>query len=378
VNEFEQYFSDQLNQRRANGNYRSLSVYSEGIDFLSNDYLSWASSKKIDTWLKENNAAFDTSMAGSTGSRLMSGNHQSIEALEKEIAALHEAEAALIFNSGYNANLGLIQAISDRNTTLVCDALVHASLLDATRLAHTKNVYKFQHNDLKDLDTKLTNAEGKKVVVVESVYSMDGDAAPLDQIVELCRKHQAVLVVDEAHALGVCGSRGLGLCNPAQWNDVLLARVYTFGKAMACHGAAVLGSELLRQYLINFARPFIYTTALSPHAVACIEAAYKLLSKSDVERSSLQQNIAAFRVSAEKHGVCLINSFSAIQCLIVGTNQRTKRIADGLNEAGFLCKAILHPTVPEGTERIRFCLQANHDARDYGILFEKLKGINEN
>ncbi len=378
MNEFEQYFSDQLNQRRANGNYRSLSVYSEGIDFLSNDYLSWASSKKIDTWLKENNSAFDTSMAGSTGSRLMSGNHQAIETLEKEIAVLHEAEAALIFNSGYNANLGLIQAISDRNTTLVCDALVHASLLDATRLAQTKNVYKFQHNDLKDLDTKLTNAEGKKVVVVESVYSMDGDAAPLDQIVELCRKHQAMLVVDEAHALGVCGSQGLGLCHPTEWNDVLLARVYTFGKAMACHGAAVIGSELLRQYLINFARPFIYTTALSPHAVACIGAAYRLLSKSDEERNSLEQNIAAFRVSAEKHGVCLINSFSAIQCLIVGTNQRTKRIADGLNEAGFRCKAILHPTVPDGTERIRFCLQANHDAKDYDVLFEKLKRINEN
>jgi len=156
-----------------------------------------------------------------------------------------------------------------------------------------------------------------------------------------------------------------------------LARIYTYGKAMACHGAAVVGTSLLRDYLINFSRPFVYTTALSPHAVACISASYHLLEGSAEERKKLMHNIHVFRSKAKSHGIALIDSFSAIQCLVVGTNERTKSVADGLNSAGFRCKAILHPTVQLGTERIRFCLHANHDAEQYENLFLELKKIHE-
>lgn len=230
------------------------------IDFCSNDYLGFARSEKLTKHTtKENSKLKNTN--GSGGSRLLAGNTSYAENLEAYISKFHNAEAGLIYNSGYDANVGLFSAIGQKGNTIIYDELIHASVHDGMKMS-SATTYAFRHNDLKHLEERLKIAEGIIYVAVESVYSMDGDYALLKDISLLCKKYKANLIVDEAHSTGITSNGGKGRVQELNLEKEIFARVHTFGKGLGCHGAVVLGSNLLRDYLINFSRAFIYTTAL--------------------------------------------------------------------------------------------------------------------
>jgi 8-amino-7-oxononanoate synthase len=343
---------------------RNLPLPTNGIDFSSNDYLGFAKNEEIfeatHQYLVQNNIKIN----GATGSRLISGNHNLYEITEKFIAAFHQAEAALIFNSGYDANVGFFSAVPQRNDVILYDELCHASIRDGIQMSHAKS-YKFQHNDYEDLETKIAklqtpNSEPQTIyIVTESVFSMDGDTPNIETLVQLSEKFKALLVVDEAHALGVFGEKGEGVIQSQQLQDKVFARIITFGKGLGCHGAAILGNTDLIEYLVNFARSFIYTTGLSPHSVATIFVAYQNLNQS-VELQKLKENITFFNQQKQLLGIkpLFVYSKSAIHSAVLPGNDKVKKIASQLQEKGFEVKAILSPTVPEGQERLRFCLHS--------------------
>src|SRR5690606_21065317 len=291
---------------------------------------------------------------GATGSRLLSGNFELYDEAERYLASFHQAESALIFNSGYDANLGFFGSLTDRDSVILYDELAHASIRDGIRLSSSK-AYKFKHNDLLDLEQKLQNYQGQNrdvFVVTESVFSMDGDSPDIKKLAELCSQHKAFLVIDEAHALGVFGEKGEGLVQHLGLHNHVFARIMTFGKALGCHGAAILGSTQLKDYLVNFSRSFIYTTALSPHSVATILVAYQHLEKAKTEREKLQQNIRLFNELFQTADA------SSIKSILVSGNENVKQKAIYLQQSGYDVKPILSPTVPEGKERLRFCLHS--------------------
>lgn len=292
---------------------------------------------------------------GSTGSRLLSGNSSEAETTEKFLAGFFGAEAALVFNSGYDANLGLFSSVPQRGDTILYDELVHASVRDGVRLSHAK-AFSFRHNDVQDLRQKITRAEGTVFVAVESLYSMDGDLAPLDEIAALCEESGALLVVDEAHSGGIFGNEGRGLCEALSVNGKVFARVITFGKAYGTHGATVLGPGQLVQYLVNFARSFIYTTALPAQQYELIRLQVER-GRSDERRRQLQQNIAYFRELVSVTG-SPSDPLSPIQVIPAPGVLRAKAQATRLQEHGLAVKAILSPTVAEGKERLRVCLHS--------------------
>lgn len=271
----ELFIKKRLDDRRIAGNLRFLKPQNNLVDFCSNDYLGFARSpvleNKVEEEIKNNGKASN----GSTGSRLLSGNSDYALALEEYIASVHQSEASLLFNSGYDANLGLFSSLPQRGDTIVTDELIHASAIDGARLSYA-NRYTFRHNDLQSLEDKLKQAKGNCYVAIESIYSMDGDSPPIPEILNLADKYNAHLIVDEAHAVGLYG---LGLIDESL-KDRVFARVVTFGKALGCHGAVILGRTLLKDYLVNFARSFIYTTAAPFHQLAAAKMAYGLLLES--------------------------------------------------------------------------------------------------
>jgi 8-amino-7-oxononanoate synthase len=340
---------------------RALSTNFSGADFISNDYLGFSKLGK----LNKNNP----STSGSGGSRLISGNSTFTEETEKKVAAFHNTQAALIFNSGYDANLGLFSSVPKKHDLVLMDELIHASIYDGVRLSYAKH-YKFKHNDVKDLEhlvEKYAKEYENIYVAVESVYSMDGDEAPLMDLIAMKERFKNLfLIVDEAHAIGVFGK---GLCEGRE--EEFFARVYTYGKAMGCHGAAVLGSADLRNYLINFARSFIYTTALPEHAIATISNAYDLLQENE-QQTHLRENIIYF-LEKIKGINGFIKSRSAIQCMVLGSNEKVAALELKLKKANIDAKAVKSPTVKEGSERIRFCLHAYNTKQEIDNLIKLLK-----
>jgi 8-amino-7-oxononanoate synthase len=379
---------DKLNARKENNAFRSLGVESEAVDFSSNDYLGFSKSETIfdashqylvDNQLKEN---------GATGSRLLSGNHVLFAETESMLCEFHESEAALIFNSGYDANIGFFSSVPQRGDIILYDEYIHASIRDGITMSNAKS-YKFKHNDLQDLKEKISrftrndfedekmsfrtnvgNLKNEIYIVTESVFSMDGDAPDLNAFSEFCAENKYFLVVDEAHAIGVCGQKGSGEVQRLEIQNAVFARIITFGKALGCHGAAVLGSNELKKYLINFSRSFIYTTALPPHSLATIKTAYnQLIILSDNEESQLKKlykNIKYFNSEINKNNLQnhFINSNSAIHCCVISGNKKVKSIAQKIQEKRFDVKAILSPTVPEGQERLRFCLHSYNSKKE--------------
>ena len=315
---------------------------------------------------------------GATGSRLISGNHNLYQETEIDIADFHKAEKALIFNSGYDANVGFFSAVPQRGDVILYDELSHASIRDGIQLSNAK-AFKFKHNDCQQLEkllqrhSELDSASHDVYVVTESVFSMDGDTAEVLEMNNICKKYNAFLVVDEAHALGVFGENGTGLVQALQLENDVFARIVTFGKALGCHGAVVLGSEKLIQYLVNFARSFIYTTGLSPHSVATIKVAYQQLQPNIIHQ--LEENIQHFKSELQRLNLTdkFIESNSAIHCCIISGNDKTKAIAKTIQEEGFNIKPILSPTVAKGKERLRFCLHAFDDKKEITIILELLK-----
>jgi len=364
--------NQKLDERKAVLLHRVLQVNDGLADFCSNDYLSFARSENIKERVKKY-ASEHHHFSGSTGSRRISGNTTFAEELEKELASFHNAEAGLLYNSGYDANVGLFSSIAQKGDTIICDELIHASIIDGCRLSNA-NRYKFAHNDLEDLEAKLKQAKGTTFIAVESVYSMDGDMAPLKEIVALSKKYNAHLIVDEAHATGVFGKNGRGLVNEAELEEEVFARVHTFGKAIGCHGAVVLGSEVLRDYLINFSRSFIFTTAMPFHSLITIKSAYDELLIMD--NSYLHSLISHFKKGLVlSEDVYLIESRSAVQCLVVPGNERVREIAHQLQLKGFDVRAILSPSVPAGKERLRICLHMHNTIEQVDGLKHSLKEL---
>lgn len=357
-----------LEARKTAGLLRTLPPpIGDRIDFCSNDYLGFARSISVDT----------PNSGGATGSRLISGNSVLAETLEQEIADYHSAEAALLFPSGYAANIGLLPAVARRGDTIIYDKLLHASLRDGMRLSHAKALG-FTHNDLTDLERKLQLAEGQAFVVVESVYSMDGDQAPLAEMALLCEKTNALLIVDEAHGTGVMGTRGEGLVSALGLEDQVWARVHTFGKAIGSHGAAVLGSKLLKEYLINFARSFIYATALPEHALCSIQAAYQLM-KTGSQVAELQERVQYFlRHCPPQLRQRLIPSTTPIQAFLCPGNQEVMQLANELQKDKLAILPIRYPTVPRGEERIRICLHSFNTHKEINHLLTCLERATHN
>ena len=362
---FNAYLQEKLDTRIAGGFYRTLVHATNKIDFSSNDYFGF-STLLLNTRLYDNQQS-----AGATGSRSITGNSLLAEDTEKIIAAFHNAEAALIFNCGYMANVGLFSCIATKGDTFISDEYIHASIIDGMRLSHANRV-KFKHNDLNDLEKKLQQIAGKKIVAIESIYSMDGDEAPLKAIAALCKKYTAILIVDEAHATGVFGNKGEGLVGKYNLMQDVFACTYTFGKAIGLHGAVVVGSHTLRHYLINNARAFIYTTALPPQIYLQLQAAYATLPAAD--RNKLYALIAYFKELAQTlQPLNFINSNSAIQGIIIGDNFKAKALAEILFAKGFYVRPILSPTVPVGTERIRICLHVFNTFDEINALMQAIK-----
>ena len=373
-----------LQKRISEGSLRNLSVKNNLIDFCSNDYLGFARSRELDEAIT-NSPYYGNGGIGSTGSRLISGNPSFAEDLENYIAKFHKAEAGLIFNSGYDANVGLFSSIAKKGDTILYDELIHASVHDGMRMgiAYT---HAFRHNDITHLEEKLKTAQGSIFIAVESIYSMDGDEAPLKEMAALAEKYSAALLVDEAHATGIYGEKGEGKVVELGLQDKVFARIHTFGKALGCHGGIVIGDEMLRNYLINFARSFIYTTALPMHSLITIKCAYELLQTDYYKqhKQKLQRNIELFKrlllSSADNYqivpsplgegqdeGIKAINfivSSSPIQAIIIEGNEKVKSLALSIQEKGYDARAILSPTVPKGKERIRICLHSFNSEKE--------------
>lgn len=351
------HLRQKLQDREAKGIRRQLKTTVAAVDFCSNDYLGLARSLAL-------KAAFDQQQQqsalplGATGSRLLSGNYPQLEALEQQLAAFHGAEATLLFNSGYAANTGFFSCIPQRGDTIFYDEASHASIKDGIRLSFAK-AYPFRHNSAEDLRSKFRLASGQVYVAVESLYSMDGDFAPLAELAALCREQGALLVVDEAHTTGLFGPRGEGLVAELGLSEQVFARILTFGKALGAHGAAVAGSRELADYLVNFSRPFIYTTALPLHAVLHLESAYRLLPQLGAERTRVQQLAGYFEHTfRELHPAAADTAGSPIRAVRIPDIAKLKRAAQELQQAGFDVRPVFSPTVPAGKEQLRVIVHA--------------------
>ena len=362
-----------LREREEAGLRRSLQAAPDGVDFCSNDYLGLARDPRLRRKIAALAADCDVPH-GATGSRLISGNHPAVGALEAQLAEFYSCEAALVFSSGFAANLGLLASLGGVVSTLVCDRLLHASAIDGGRLSGAKRVI-FAHNDMRDLGARLkASGTGETAaIVVETVYSMDGDFAPLDEIAVLAKRHEAAVVVDEAHANGVLGPAGRGGVAAAGLQDGVLARVVTFGKALGLQGAAVLCSKDLRDYLVNFARSFVFSTGVSPLWAAAVQSAYELLPDLDAQREQLQANVSYFRKRAVDSPWPWLPSDSWIQCLRVPGAHRITQVGSILRRRGLAALPIRAPTVAEGEERIRVCLHAYNTRAEIDLLFSAVE-----
>lgn len=352
-----------MNDRINDNAFRSLKLSDKIIDFSSNDYLGIATNQLLKNDKNDLNH-------GSKGSRLLFGNYELIEEVEKEVAKFHDADAALIFNSGYDANIGLLSSVPQRGDTILYDYLSHASLRDGIRLSFAQS-YSFAHNDLNDLEKKLTQATGNIFVVTESVFSMDGDQADISALIHLANKFNAHLIIDEAHATGVIGDLGEGLVQYNNLQKHIFARIHTFGKALGCHGAVVLGSLQLRNYLINFAKSFIYTTALPPISIAAIQKAYRLFPNLKNERTQINLLTKQFQLSSIKYD--RLKSVTPIQIVLVPGNNAVKQLAKKLQDAQLDIRPILYPTVVKNMERLRIILHAFNTEAQLNQLIKLLQ-----
>lgn len=375
MNEIEQRLQYFLNLRKENHTLRSLYIDRHLIDFSSNDYLGLAHS----AWIKQQiQTAIETDYQfhkiGATGSRLLSGNSKLYEDLEKYLAKIHHADAALIFNSGYSANLGVIATVCRKNDLIIYDELCHASILQACKLSLAEKL-NFVHNDIQSLEAILKANDTKYehiFIISESVFSMDGDFAPLKTFVKIAQQYNANLIVDEAHATGIFGKNGAGYCSELGIENDCFARIYTFGKAMGTHGAVVVGSVALKDYLINFAKSFIYSTALNLYDLLSIKYSYEFISQFKYPHQQLIENINYFKSEVAKQTSLKLIGEGPIFALIIEGSEQCKAKAKVLQQNGLDIKAIVYPTVPKGKERLRIILHSFNTKNDINLLIDNL------
>lgn len=349
-----EFLDHKLSNRKTEGLLRKLKLHPGLIDFCSNDYLGLARSPLLFSAIRKKLQALDPPRNGSTGSRLLSGNSVFHEEVESRLASIFESEAALLFSSGYMANLAVLSSLPQRGDTILLDELSHACMKDGARLSMATR-HSFRHNDLEDLERKLKKAAGKVFIAVESIYSMDGDQCPLDSLVTLAEKYDAHIILDEAHSTGVLGPSGNGMAASLGLSARIAVRVHTFGKAMGIHGACVAGSDKVKQFLINFARPFIYTTAPDFHSLFSIEESFRFLSENITMQAQLAGKIMLFSDHTQMLATRKKSS-SPVQCIIVPGNRQAAEASMTLQQHGFDVRPILSPTVPKGQERLRICL----------------------
>jgi len=330
----------------------------EVLNFSSNNYLGLANHPALKKAAKE---AIDRYGCGAVASRLISGNMTLHEELEEKIAKLKGTEAALVFNSGFQANVGIIPALAGEGDVIFSDELNHASIIDGCRLARAKTVV-YPHCDPAALEDALKNsqANGRKLIVTETLFSMDGDEAPLAEIVELAERHGALVMVDEAHAIGVVGPNGAGVVPKLGLGDRIPIQMGTLGKALGGFGAYVAGSRALREFLINRCRSFIFTTSLPPPVLAAAIAAVDLLYREPQRRLALWHNIRAMREGLRNLGFSLGSGESQILPLVIGDSEKCMAFSERLLQNGVFAQGIRPPTVAEGTSRLRITLMATH------------------
>lgn len=377
-------YTRKLESIREAGNYRILRdiehngflIHADGREMLnlsSNDYLGLSTNPRLIEEFRSETDVMALSYSAAS-SRLLSGNHQYYPLLENDLAGLYEKEAALVFNSGYHANIGILPALSGKRDLIIADKLVHASIIDGLRLSDAQMV-RYRHLDYEHLQSILTQhrEEYENVfIVTESVFSMDGDVADLQQLCEIKKEFDAFLYVDEAHAIGVRGTNGLGCCEEQACIEDIDFIVGTFGKAFASMGAFVVCEELFRDYLVNTQRSLIFTTALPPVNVAWTrfilnrmpdfyDLRIKLADVSERLRDVL--NRKGFETKGDSH----------IVPMICGSNENSMEMAGMLQDNGFFALPVRYPTVPKNEARIRFSLNASIPMEDYECLFEFLE-----
>lgn len=363
---------EKLSIRDEEGSLRNLPDKNALFDFSSNDYLGFARSPKLKQQINKELENYPEHPIGATGSRLLTGNSRFAEELEKEIAGYHRAENGLVFNSGYAANTALFSAVPQKGDTVICDEYIHASVIDGTRLSYAMR-RKFKHNDLEDLEKKIKQSTGMCFVAVESVYSMDGDLGDLLNIAKLCKRYGVQLIVDEAHAFGIWGT---GLVDLLNIHHAVFARVITFGKALGLHGAIVLGSDSLKNYLVNFARPFIYSTAPPFSHLVAVQVAYKHLLDNPQLSDKLQYKSSLLKdnMPPQEQLRSTINP-SAIQCVFLNGNDEVLKMSTLLRAKGFDVLPIRSPSVPIGKERLRICLHTHNTDLEILALCKTFKEI---
>jgi 8-amino-7-oxononanoate synthase len=366
---------DDLAGLEANARLRGLAPR-RGVDFASNDYLGLANSAQLKHAIE---AAIERGVAvGSGGSRLLRGNDPEHEALEAEAAAFFGSESALFFAYGYGANSALLSTLPQRGDLIVYDALIHASALEGLRLTRAEAVAA-EHNDVDAFADAIASwrgrgGTGRLWIVAESLYSMDGDRAPLADLVNVADRHEAILVIDEAHATGVFGERGRGLADGLDGRENLIV-LRTCGKALGCEGALVCGPRVVRDHLVNRGRGFIFSTAPSPVMAAAVREALRILADEPEPRARLQALIA--HAEAEFAPLGIAPSGSQIVPVILGDDARTMEVAAAVQAAGFDVRGIRPPTVPAGTSRLRISLTLNVTPEDVSALAQCLAGLLE-
>lgn len=347
--------AQELDTLRAQSQFRTLDTPA-GINLNSNDYLGLASDSRLKQAVMD--AVEHATTVGSTGSRLLSGNAREWQEVESEFAEFAGTNAALYFGTGYAANLGLLTSILKQGDTVFSDARNHASLIDGIRLSGTAKVI-YPHCDMSFLENALrehAGDEGAKVIITETVFSMEGDIVPIHDLLRLARKYGTALVLDEAHATGVLGPHGQGIAAEHACEPEILAVVHTCGKALASAGAFVCGGNALKEYLINRARTFIFSTAMPPYFARQIQAALALAREADAERTHLREIAVALREELAARGFDCGTSATHIVPVMLGSNEMALHVASELQRSGFAVRAIRPPTVPPGSARVRFSL----------------------
>ncbi|MBV8513659.1 MAG: 8-amino-7-oxononanoate synthase [Acidobacteria bacterium] len=338
------------------------------INLCSNDYLALSQSEELHSAAIE--AVRTAPRVGGTGSRLLSGHTRDWDSLEQEFAEFAGTEAALYFGSGYAANIGLLTSVLRKDDVIFSDELNHASLIDGIRLSGARKVI-YRHVDFNDLETALREASyatGRKLVVTETVFSMDGDIVNVAELAALCSRYDAGLILDEAHAIGVHGPYGRGIAAAAGFTTDVIAMTYSCGKALASVGAFVCSSATLREHLINHARTFIFSTAMPPYMAGQIRAALQIARRMDRERAELLANATRLTTALQSQGYDTAASASQIIPVIIGANDEAVATAEFLQHEGFAVRAIRPPTVPPGRARLRLSLTSAIPASEFNRL----------
>jgi len=383
--EFQDFLEERLNQRKQDHLYRHRKVLQsacgprvniddkEFVAFCANDYLGLANHPLI---IQAAQKALEHYGVGSGASHLVSGHSAAHHQLEEELAEFTGRNRALVFSSGYMANMGVISALLTKGDRVLEDKLNHASLLDGGLLSGAR-FQRYLHNDMQSLESYLAKekqSQGHTLVVTDGVFSMDGDVAPLNKMVPLCEAHQAVLMVDDAHGIGVIGEKGGGCAELFKLNqEQLPVLVGTFGKALGTSGAFVAGSDALIENLIQFSRSYIYTTAMPPALAVATRCSLRAMQEESWRREQLHRNIQYFRSEAQLLGLSLSQSQTPVQPVVIGESGKVNVLAQGLEEEGILVGAIRPPTVPEGTARLRITFSAAHSQEDIDKLLDALQ-----